>query len=175
MRTRILLGLIFTIAIPAWVTDKVQPLNVRLGLWERTTTVTTRGEMPIPPDLLAKLTPEQRAKMEETMKARSAGAPRTTTKKGCLTKEQLDKAFAFGEERKSCTRTIITSTSSKLEVRLECAEQGMKSDGTFQVEALSPENVKGSVHMVATSGDRTMNTTSNFTAKWLGPACGDVK
>jgi hypothetical protein len=175
MRTKILLGLMFTLALPAWVTDKVQPLNVKLGLWETTTTVASSGEMPIPPDLLAKLTPEQRAKMEERMKARSAGQARTTTRKSCLTKEQLDKALAFGEDRKSCTRTVITSTSSKLGVRFECAEQGMKVEGTVQVEALSPENVEGSVHMTGAGSGHTMNTTSNFTSKWLGPACGDVK
>ncbi|PYV55544.1 MAG: hypothetical protein DMG97_25910 [Acidobacteria bacterium] len=39
----------------------------------------------------------------------------------------------------------------------------------------SDESVKGSGHMTATAGGRTMNSDVSFTSKWLGASCGDVK
>jgi hypothetical protein len=175
MRTTILLGLIFTVANPIWAADKAQPLNVKVGLWEVTTTATHSGEMPLPADLLAKLTPEQRAKMEQRMKANSSGSTKSTTRKSCMTKEKLDKGSAFDEDKQNCTRTIVTSSSSKLDMRVQCDEDGVKNDGTFLVEALSSESVKGTVHLTARGGDHTFNMASTFTAKWIGPVCGDVK
>jgi hypothetical protein len=61
----VLLGIVLLLSLTVMAADKIQPLNVKLGLWETTHTTTTSGQMPIPPEMLAKLTPEQRAKMEE--------------------------------------------------------------------------------------------------------------
>jgi Protein of unknown function (DUF3617) len=174
MRT-IMSELILLSSVAVWAGDKVQPLNVKVGLWETTMTATTSGAMPIPPEVLSRLTPEQRARMEERMKANSTGKTRTNTYKNCLTKEKLEKGPLFGEEQKECTQTVVTSTSSKTEVRVACENENMKSSGTIQVEALSPENVKGSGQMSVSGGGHTMNSNTTFTAKWIGPVCGDVK
>jgi uncharacterized protein DUF3617 len=168
----IYVGVILMASVAVWAADKVQPLNVKVGLWEVTMNMTSSGEMPVPAELLARLTPEQRARVDERMKARSAEKTKTTTHKNCLTKENLDQGTTFGEDKKSCTRTIIASTSSKAEVRLVCEDQGMKTDATFQIDALSAESVKGSVHMMMDGGGHTMNSNSSFTAKWIGPVCG---
>src|SRR6266568_18776 len=58
---------------------KIQPLNVKPGLWETTATYKTSGAPPIPPETLAKLTPQQQARLEERMKANSAGSSNTNT------------------------------------------------------------------------------------------------
>ena len=152
--------------------DKVQPLNVKVGLWELTTAITTGGDLPIPAGLLEKLTPEQRARVEERMKARSSDSTSVSTRKHCLTREQLEKGATFGEDRKSCTRTVVTSTSNKLEMQITCVSQSqnMKSEGTVQVEAIDTERVKGSVRLTV-SGDRAADSTSTFTATWIGPIC----
>ena len=42
--------------------------NIKPGLWEVTVTPKVSGEMPIPEDQLAKMTPEQRAKVEAMVK-----------------------------------------------------------------------------------------------------------
>jgi hypothetical protein len=152
--------------------DKIQPLNVKLGLWETTHTTTMSGEMPIPPEMLAKLTPEQRAKMEERMKANSAGRTTTSTSKSCLTKEKLEQA-PFSDRGKECAPTILTSTSSNAVIKFTCDMSGMKMSGTINVEALTPENVKGSAQTTAT-GNHTMNVNATFTSKWLGSSCGYV-
>ena len=48
MRTKLVVVLIITASAGLWATDKYEPLNVKTGLWEVTTTVSTTGQMPIP-------------------------------------------------------------------------------------------------------------------------------
>ena len=171
----IFMGLILGLTIFVWAADKVQPLNVKTGLWETTATIATSGAMPIPAELLSKLTPEQRARMEDRLKASAAEKIKTTTSKKCLTKEELEKGLAFGEQKKECTQTVVTSTSNKAEVRVACENETMNSSGTIQIEALSRESVKGSGQMSVTDGGHTMNANTTFTAKWIGPICGETK
>jgi uncharacterized protein DUF3617 len=129
----------------------------------------------IPPDALARMTPDQRAKVEAMMKSQGSGSPRTSTNKSCMTPEKIKRSEMFYEQ-KQCTKTVVTSSSSKLELRMHCTmEGGAKADGTVRVERISSESTRGSVQMTSTSGDHTMNMNSTFTSKWLGPDCGDVK
>lgn len=149
---------------------KLHPLNVKTGLWETTTTWTIGGEMPIPASMLNKLTPEQRARLEERMKANSAANTHTDTDKKCLTKEDLEKAD-FGAGKENCKQTIVTSTSAKAEGNFSCEVEGAKMSGTVEIEAIDQEHVKGSAHGTATGGGRTMTSSETFTSKWLAPAC----
>jgi hypothetical protein len=100
MRLIPLLALV-TLSTATGAADKVRPLNVKLGLWEVTTTVMASEEIPIPAGLLEKLTPEQRARVEERIEARSSQAAKVTRRKFCLTGEQLNKGPIFGQDRKS--------------------------------------------------------------------------
>lgn len=168
MTTKVSLGLAFFWCSAAWAADNV-PLAVKPGQWESTHTSQTTGLRPIPPEVLAKMQPEQRAKMEERMKA----TPRRAVHRSCVKQEELNKPLGFGDDQKSCTRTVVTASPSKQEIRVECAEGNRKSSGIIRVEAINSENVKGSVHMTTTAGDRTMTIDSNFAAKWLGPTCSE--
>jgi uncharacterized protein DUF3617 len=172
MRSKVLLALLVLCSFSLSAGDKIQPLDVKLGLWEITTTVAMTGmpAMPnIPPDVLAKMPPEQRAKMQAAM----GGTP--TARKVCITKEKMDKQTAFNDERKNCTRTVVSSSGSKLEMKMQCTEQDATMNGTIHVEALNSENVKGTVRMAMNGGGRNMNMNSDFTSRYLGSACGDVK
>jgi hypothetical protein len=51
----------------------------------------------------------------------------------------------------------------------------MKTDGTFRLEAVSSEQVKGTMKMVSSGGGRAMNIDIDFNGRYLGPACGDTK
>ena len=103
-----------------WAADSIMPLNVKEGLWEMTVTHSMSG-MPaapnIPPDALAKMPPDQRARIEAMMN----GAPSTDIRKECVTKEKIEKHSAFNANRGDCTRTVVSSTGSKLEVKFHCA------------------------------------------------------
>lgn len=168
----IFIGLILTSSLPVRAADTVQPLNVKTGLWEMTMTTTTSGTMPISAELAAKMTPEQRARMEAAMKAHSAEKTRTTTYKSCMTKEKLEKGFDFGQKDSKCTPTVVNSTASSEDARFSCELQvDVKSSGTIHFDALDPENIKGSGQTSTTGGGNTMNVKLSWTGKWIGPAC----
>jgi hypothetical protein len=183
MRTLLLAVSVVLAPLPLLAGDIV-PLNLKQGLWEVTSTRSMTGlpTMPtIPPDTLAKMTPEQRARMESAMKA-SSGAPTTDVNKECITKEKLEKLTAFDQHRDStstdCTRTATQSSGSRLEMKIYCESKNKQhtTDGTFVIEALNSESGKGSMHMVTNSGSgKTMNMDFTFVFKYLGSACGDVK
>jgi len=181
MRSKCFLVLMICSSLPLWAGDNLTRLNVTEGLWEVTSTHSMSGmpAMPsIPPETLAKMPPEQRAKIEAMMKG-GMGAPKTEVRKDCITKEKLDKQMAFDQNRQECTRTIVSSTGSKLEMKIHCAGQGkdqqMSTDGTFLVETSGPNSAKGSMHAVTSGNGQTMNIDFTFNSKYLGPACGDVK
>jgi len=169
LRTTILSGFALLIGFTAWAADTV-PLDVKTGLWEATLNMERIGVAPMPPELLGRLSPEQRAKLEEKMKAAAAPGSKAAVHQHCLTKEALNKPLSFGSEQ-TCQRTIVTSSRSKQEIHVECAKDTMKSSGAILIEAVDSENVKGSTQMTITDGTRTMNMKSMFTAKWIGPVC----
>ena len=180
MRTRILLGVMVLFSCALWAADKSVPPNIKTGLWEITETHNMTGmpQMPtIPPEALAEMSPEQRAQVEAQMKSSmgGGGGQKPTTRKYCVTKEKLEKDSVFGDDRKECTRTVLNSSSTSTEVKIQCKEKEMTSEGTFKFVALTPESVKGTVRMVMTGEGRTMNMNLDFLSKYLGPACGDVK
>jgi hypothetical protein len=162
----------FLTPLAGWAVDPV-PMDVKLGLWE--TTLTNRMDISsmIPADALAKLTPDQRAKMEAAMQGR--GGPRTTTIKHCITKETINEAFSYDSTASDlkCTRTFVTSTSAKQVVHMECTSGTTKNSGDVQVEAIDRENTKGSMVMTS-AGGRGGNLKMEMTSKWLGPDCGEV-
>ena len=173
--------------------DTIQPLNLKLGLWETTSTREMTGQMPIPQEAreamakmreeLAKMPPEQRAKIEAMLNANASKiekmaktngteAQKPTVRRTCVKKQDLDNLFKPGEIAESCTRTFLFSSSSRQEMRLQCAEQkGMKQTASVRIEAVNPETVKGSMQMSTTDGTQTMSMNSSFSAKWIGPAC----
>jgi hypothetical protein len=166
--------LIIASAQGLWAADNITPLKVKEGLWEVTVTHSMTG-MPgmanIPPETLAKMPPEQRARIEGMMK----GTPTTDVRKDCVTKEKLEKNSAFANNRGECTRTVVSSTGSKLEVKFHCEEKQSSSDGTFLMEAIGSDNVKGTMHMTSTGSGHNMTMDFTISSKYLGPACGDVK
>jgi hypothetical protein len=106
-----------------WAAD-FHALDVKTGQWETTVTGQITGAPAIPAEVLTQLTPEQRAKMESAMGGRGA-KPMVTT--SCKTKEKLNQAWTTGQNQKSCTTTVTSSSSSKQEVHLECSQDGAHS------------------------------------------------
>ena len=95
--------------------------------------------------------------------------------KHCVTKETINEALASANTsaRQNCTRTFVTSTSSKQVVHMECTSGDMKTSGDVQVEVIDRENTKGSMAM-SSMGGRGGNMKMEFNSKWLGADCGDV-
>lgn len=158
--------------------DEIKPLDVKLGLWETTSKMDINGmpampAMPqIPEETLAKLPPAQRAQIEARMKA--AGGPRTTTVKSCITRDSLNRGV-FGPTENSCTYKVANSSSSKLEVHMECNREKTTMTGDLVVERADSEHAKGTMVMKASEGSMPINMKMTFDTKWLSSDCGDVK
>jgi hypothetical protein len=153
----------------------LKPLNIKPGLWESTRTIKTAGEMPIPAELLNRLTPEQRTRMEERMKARSAGRANTTTERHCVTKDDLEQDRLKLAEAKECTTTVLNSTSTSVRAKLVCDTGGMHATGNLELIAADPEHLNGSYHSTMNADGHTMNVEGSWTSKWLGASCGDTR
>ncbi|MGA3090760.1 MAG: DUF3617 domain-containing protein [Terriglobales bacterium] len=175
LRAKLLLALIVGLVSTLWAADNIAPLNVKLGLWEVTVTHSMTG-MPaapsLPPDALAKMPPEQRARIEAMM----GGKPSTDVRKECVTREKLEQHSAFSNNRGDCARTVVSSTGRKTEVKFHCEEKQSTSDGNFLIEAVDSDTVKGTMHMVSNSNSGH-NVTMDLTisSKYIGAECGDVK
>ena len=171
MTSRQLLGIVI-FAGAAYAADTFHPLDVRPGMWENTMTVQMSGTPPIPPEVLAKLTPQQKAMMDARIKQSQSAPPKV--RKHCITKEDLAKPLDFGQDRGTCKRTMVTSTSSKQELRLECEMGGIKSNGTVRIEATDPEHVRVTSHIQSGDGDRALTIDANGSGKWIGATCNDT-
>ena len=145
------------------------PLNVKTGLWQVTMSHTMSGQLGIPPDIAARMTPEQRAAAESAMKNRAANGSQPRPYQKCLTKEDLSRdAFT---DKKNCTENVIKSTSSDLQVHETCASEQGKTDADLNFHAIDAEHVKGTGHVVTTSGGRNMTIDMNMESKWVSASC----
>ena len=173
MRSMVLLAAIVCSSPTLYAADKITPLNIKEGLWEMTVTFSMTGmpAMPaIPPEALAKMPPEQRARIEGMMNNKPI------VQKECINKEKLEKASAFSVNRGGeCTRTVVNSTGGKIEMKIHCEGKQGPTDGTMVVEAIGSDATKGTMHLVSNASGRNINTDMIFISKYLGPVCGDVK
>ncbi len=181
---KLFLALAFSAGTLAWAADPVA-LNVKTGQWETTVTTQMTGmpqsaqQMPtIPPEQLAQMPPEQRAKIEAALRragAMASGKPTSTTSKNCIKKEDLAKFNPNANKDLSCKTTVVSSSLTRQELKMDCESNGSKQTGTVVVEALSSESTKFSVQVAANQNGHAMNMTINGTSKWLGETCSDAK
>lgn len=170
---------IFSIAVGLGATvllaaGGITPLHVKTGLWETSMTHSTSGQVSLPPEAIARLTPEQRAKLEAAMGAMASHAPKADTSQHCLTQEELtkDPFTGKGQDKKwKCDETMIKSTGSELDLHEVCGEGTSKMDAHISIQALDSEHTKGTIQSDVTMGGRTMHQNMNFTSKWVGASC----
>jgi hypothetical protein len=152
---------------------QAESLNLKPGAWETTGTTTSSGSK-IPPHLADKFTPEQRAKMEEALKA-SDGKPMTTTEQSCITKKDLSHDRIIKDEDNDgdtkCRIKVISKSSSKLVAEKICP--GLRaSTALFTLEAKTPESY-------AFTLDGEMPGAGKFhtenKGRWLGASCEGIE
>lgn len=157
----------------------VTPLDVKTGEWEYTLTSQIQGlqaakQIPqIPPDQLAKMPPEARARLEALMK-QLGGAPTTTTSKTCVKKEDLAKLDPRGDDKR-CKTTVISSSRSKQEIKFDCSASPTKEMGEMTMQALNSESVKFSFQGSASENGQPVTMNINGTGKWLSSTCTEDK
>jgi hypothetical protein len=155
---------------------QAESLNLKPGAWETTGTTTTSGSK-IPPQLADKFTPEQRAKMDEALKAHDS-KPMTRTEQSCITKEDLahdriikEMKDENGDRETTCTIKVLSKSSSKLVADRIC--QG-RFAGTFHftVEAKTAES------FILTSEGKILGGgtgRSEIMGRWLGASCVGIE
>jgi hypothetical protein len=171
------MSLVLSLASPA--ADKSQPpqvlLSVKVGLWQMTYTTERNGVAvvhAVAPELLAKMTPEQRARTESRLKARAAQGSQVETKQYCLTGERLRKAIFDSEENRTCRRTQVTSTTKLQQFHEECTDSGTKRSVDGRFEALDFDTMKGLLKVKA-EGNNPYTINVEIAGKWIGEDCGD--
>jgi Protein of unknown function (DUF3617) len=167
------IGMGMVAALPARAGDNT-PLAVKPGLWEMTSDMQHNGAPPIPPEVLAKMTPEQRQKLEQAMQGDAA--PQHRVDQHCVTAEDIKNGFDRMDQmsRGQCTRKVTTSSATVHEGTFTCTGQ-RKSSGSYRFEAKSPEQVVATWTMTMTGGGNTMTMKNDMKGKWLAAECGDVK
>ncbi len=176
------LALILVAAPAVWAAD-LTPMNVKTGQWETTMTMQMSGmpmqahQMPaIPPEALAKMPPEQRAKMEAMMSGMGGGAPKPIVEKSCIKKEDLTK-MPMADRDKSCKSNVISTSLMKQVIEVACDHNGVKTVSTMTVEATSSDAIKFNMVSKSTGGEQNVNMSMNMsgTSKYLGPVCAETK
>ncbi len=170
--------------MPLIATAATDHINIKPGLWEVTSTSNSKGTPPVSSEQkaemdkrMAQMSPEMRARIEAAQKNSQAKQAQPHVRKSCITKEDLDKPFALaeGKDDGNCTRTVLKSTSTVQEVRVDCTLGARKSTGTIHIEAPTPLAWSGTMDITVLNTGGDIKIRTNVSGKWLGPDCGDVK
>jgi hypothetical protein len=166
-RTLLLAGLL---ALPLAL-SAADKLNIKLGLWEITSVTQMTGTPQLAPELLAKMTPQQRAQMEAAFKAEASKGPHKEVSKECVTQKDIDHPFN-SSERKDCSQSTVSTTRTTQEVHLVCTGQS-KGTGTFRVTAPNSQTMTGELNIKSGDDANAMVMKAQLKGRWLSPDCGD--
>jgi hypothetical protein len=154
--------------------EPVKP-NIKPGLWDVSINPHFSGEMPIPEDQLAKLTPEQRARLEAMMKARTANNEAPKVYKECMTPEKIARGFDMDRNDTSCKRKVVSSSASELTLHDECDKPNQKTVSDVHFEIKGGTQMSGKINVVVSSGAKNMTINNTMQGKWVSASCGAVK
>jgi Protein of unknown function (DUF3617) len=176
MRSAVLPMALVALALAAFA-QAVEPVkpNIKPGLWEVSINPHVSGEMPIPEEQLAKLTPEQRARLEAMMKSRAANTTAPKLYKECMTPEKIARGFDMDRDDTGCKRKVVSSSANELTVHDECDKPNQKTVSDVHFEVKGGTQMSGRINVQVSSGAKTMTINNTMQGKWLGASCGAVK
>ena len=146
-------------------------LNAKPGAWEITLTTLMSG-MPIPPDALAKMPPEQRAKFEAAMQGR-AGKSTTHAHTSCMTQKDLDEGRMIKSDGENqCTQKIISKSANRLVIEKTCTAP-RTSNSQMTMEAKTHESIVASIDME--QGGASGKVHVDMKGHWLRASCAEIK
>lgn len=141
--------------------------NAKPGLWEMTSTTVITG-IPIPADSLAKLPPDQRARIEENLKARD-GKPDMRVSNNCVTQKDLDQDMLFKtSSTDQCVKKIIARSPTKVAFRQTCPAPAASSS-LVNIEAKTPESLAASIDI--SQANATGKIHIDVKGRWLSATC----
>lgn len=132
-----------SLAATVVVADDLQPLNVKPGLWQVTTTTTIQG----------------------------MGAPMTQNYKSCVTKENVTK-YPFPDRDNECKYNVESSTGTHMEVSGNCLyPSGQKAEFKIQLNVIDAEDVQGNGHANIVDPQYQMHGEYSGKGKWISATC----
>lgn len=173
-------GFVAGISLPAMAQQP--PLDMRTGLWEIVVDRSSSGlpAMPalpsIPPDVLARMSPPQRAQIEKAMRARGAVQSGKKVTKVCITAESLRQGPDFGMPREdNCTVNRNTRSARGWRFEQTCVQGARKQSLSVRYDLVNRKTVNGTVDIAMHEGGRTMTMKQVVQGRWLNADCGKVK
>ena len=164
----IILSLLLLFPLTAFATDeKITPLDVKLGLWQSTTTMKLTGLE----GLLADVPQEMRAMVKAQMQKQMQ---KTETDQDCITQEELESISAFDlDDESDCNKEVIESTKNHLKLKIKCKGETDMS-GMLDYQALSDKHVKGKMTGNTSANGKQIKMNIDFESKYLGPDCKGI-
>lgn len=153
-----------------------EPLDINPGLWE----VTIQGDHLItrlPPEAVAKLTPEQRSRLEQQfdLDHRLPGIPQNVRREQCIDEEFLRKMLTEPDpafpRRPDCVAPTLLSTPRRFELQEQCQRSGSAS---FKVESTDQKTFESILDILNVSPGLTIETRAIAKWHWLRNDCGNV-
>ena len=168
------LGLIPISFLPGMESDaRADSFNAKPGAWEMTHSGLSSG-MLVPPDVLAKMPPEQRTNFEQAMQTR-AGKSGSRAIKSCVTKEDLEQNRIIkgeeDEEQPECATKVLAKSAGKLVIERSCPPP-RASVTRMTMEAQTPETIVANIDMER-AGSGTVHI--DIKGRWLGASCAGIK
>ena len=157
----------FITLLAACTAAQAQSLNAKPGAWEMTMTMKSLGNV-VPPDVVAKMSPEKRAEVERMMASKEGGS-QTVSRKSCVKKEDLDQGKFVNRDRADCKIQMISRTTTKIVAKTTCSGN---SEANLVFEAKDPEHVVGTIDQQRDGGGKFH---IDLVGKWLGASCEGIE
>ena len=145
-------------------------LGVKTGLWDVANSINERESSKIPPEVIDRMTPEQRADYEKTQRDQ-AKIPAVRTKQVCVIEKDLDaglfNAYILGPNS-GCSTTVIRSSAMHQEVHFSCPSgTNFVPLQIMTLDALSEESVRARLVNQHAGGQSVID----ISGRWKGPEC----
>jgi Protein of unknown function (DUF3617) len=149
-------------------------LNAKPGLWKMTSTGEMQGAPPIPPEALAQMPPEQRARIRAAMANVMADSNKPHSYKFCVSQKDLERGFSPQEKRPGfeCKTKVISRASSSMDVHEDCSGAHHHVSGNFHFDAPTPETMNGVIDMTMSDGAHKMHMKRVMHGEWIAADCG---
>jgi hypothetical protein len=150
-------------------------LDVQPGLWEIATSGSASGVPVIPPEVLARIKPEQRLMAQAMLLALVAEANAPHQLRICITPEQLRQGFDPNRLNHSgCHQTIRAGSPAHIEMRVACTGKDPLT-GAMHLDAPDQRTVTGGLDVEAGQGADRLTVRQSLRGRWLGASCGGVR
>ncbi len=158
-------------AVTAVIAYAADAFNVKPGLWEVTTTMTTGGA-PLYVDGM----PESGRASYAQAWAKDVGKPKTSQDRQCITAKELQQSKLFeglATQGKSCKQTIAKQTVTAVVATSDCKDAKTTTRTAIEYVAVNPQSFNGSMKSTLTSPNGVTTMSIAINGKWVGASCPD--